>query len=53
MDAIDAAIARGESLEAFRARVPELMRRMDETAMAETLHNMTFSGVISGQGGEQ
>ena len=52
-DAIDAAIARGESLEAFKARVPELMRRMDETATAETLHNTTFSGVISGQGGEQ
>ena len=50
-DAIDAAIARGESLETFKARVPELMRRMDETATAETLHNMTFSGVISGQGG--
>lgn len=52
-DAIDAAIARGESLKMFKARVPELMRRMDETATAETLHNMTFSGVISGQGGEQ
>lgn len=49
-DAIDAAIARGESLEAFKARVPELMRMMDETATAETLHNMTFSGVVSGQG---
>ena len=52
-DAIDAAIARGESLEAFKARVPELMRRTDEAATAETLHNTTFSGVISGQGGEK
>ena len=50
-DAIAAAIARGDSLEAFGAQVPDLMRQMDESATAEALHNTTFSAALSGQAG--
>ena len=49
--AVDAAIARGDSLEVFGKRLPALMREMDETAVAETLHNTTFSAALSGQAG--
>ena len=50
-DAIAAASERGDTLEEFSTRVPDLMREMDETAAAEALHNTTFSAALSGQAG--
>ena len=41
------ALASGEDLQAFRARLPGLLERMDDAALAILLRNMTFSGDIS------
>ncbi len=51
LDAANAAMARGDSLEKFRAQIPEIIRRMDDTAVAEALHRTTFSAALSGQAG--
>ena len=44
-------LERGETLEDFRARLPELLAAMDDSALVETLHRMGFSAALSGQAG--
>lgn len=46
--ALDAAIARGDSLEAFRAGLPELLNRMDSAALGERLARASFVGRLAG-----
>ena len=45
------ALERDETLEDFRARLPELLAAMDDSAFTETLHRMGFSAALSGQAG--
>ena len=46
-----AALERGESLEAFRDRLPALFADMDSTHLVETLRRMGFSARLSGDAG--
>jgi phage gp29-like protein len=46
---IDKALAAGESLQAFAARLPELGRRMDATPLAERLARAAFSARLAGE----
>lgn len=46
---LDKAVAAGESLEAFRARLPELMSRMDGAPMAERLARAAFVAHLAGE----
>lgn len=46
-----AGLERGESLEDFRARLPALFARMDDSALVETLRRMGFSARLSGGAG--
>ena len=45
-----AALERGESLEAFRSRLPELFVEMDASRLTETLRRMAFSAALSRRG---
>ena len=45
------ALERGDTLEDFRARLPDLFAAMDDERLAETLHRMGFSAALSGQAG--
>ena len=45
------ALERGDTLEQFRARLPDLFAAMDDERMVETLHRMGFSAALSGQAG--
>ena len=45
------ALERGDTLEDFRARLPELLAAMDDAPLVETLHRMGFSAALSGQAG--
>lgn len=47
-----AAVARGDGLEDFRARLPELFARMDDAELVETLRRMGFSAALSGMVGD-
>ena len=49
--AAGAALERGETLESFRDRLPELFARMDDSALIETLRRMGFSAALSGDAG--
>ena len=44
-------LERGETLEQFRARLPDLLAAMDDAPMVETLRRMGFSAQLSGQAG--
>lgn len=46
---LDKAVALGESLESFRARLPELVTRMDSAPLAERLARATFVANLAGQ----
>ncbi|MGK2898121.1 MAG: DUF935 domain-containing protein [Burkholderiaceae bacterium] len=46
---LDKAVAAGESLESFRARLPELVTRMDSAPLAERLARATFVANLAGQ----
>ncbi len=46
-----AALERGESLEAFRDRLPQLFAAMDDSRLVETLRRMGFSARLSGDAG--
>ena len=46
-----AALERGDSLEAFRDRLPALFAEMDDSRLVETLRRMGFSAVLSGDAG--
>ncbi len=45
---LDRAVAAGETLEAFRARLPQLVTAMDYTPMAERLARTAFVGALTG-----
>ena len=47
-----AAVARGDGLEDFRARLPELFARMDDAELVETMRRMGFSAALSGMVGD-
>ena len=46
-----AALERGDSLEAFRDRLPALFSEMDDLRLVETLRRMGFSAALSGNAG--
>ena len=46
-----AALERGDSLEAFRDRLPALFSEMDDSRLVETLRRMGFSAALSGNAG--
>ena len=46
-----AALERGDSLEAFRDRLPQLFAEMDDSRLVETLRRMGFSASLSGNAG--
>lgn len=48
LDEIDNALLRGESLEAFAARLPELVDRLDGRPLAERLARASFIGRLAG-----
>lgn len=43
------ALARGDTLEQWRGALPELLERMDDSLIVETLRRMGFSAATSGQ----
>lgn len=45
------ALERGDTLEDFRARLPDLFAAMNDERLVETLHRMGFSAALSGQAG--
>ncbi|MCY4405247.1 MAG: DUF935 family protein [Rhodospirillaceae bacterium] len=45
------ALERGDKLEDFRARLPDLLAAMDDEPLVETLHRMGFSAALSGRAG--
>ena len=49
--AAGAALERGESLEAFKGRLPALFAEMDASRLTETLRRMGFSARLSGDAG--
>lgn len=51
LEAARHALERGETLEVFRARLPELLADMDDGPFVETLHRMGFSAALSGRAG--
>ena len=51
MAAAGDALERGDTLEQFRARLPDLFAAMDDERIVETLHRMGFSAALSGQAG--
>ena len=51
LDAAGEGLERGESLEQFRARLPELLAAMDDERLIETLGRMGFTAALSGQAG--
>lgn len=51
MDAMTAALARGESLEAFAAQLPDLVAQMDGRPLAERLARTSFIGHLAGEAG--
>ena len=51
MAAAGEALERGDTLEQFRARLPDLFAAMDDERVVETLHRMGFSAALSGQAG--
>lgn len=48
---LENAVAAGESLEAFAARFPELLERMDSRPLAEQLARANFVGRLAGEAG--
>jgi phage gp29-like protein len=46
---LDKAVAAGESLEAFAARVPELVKLMDGQPITEDLARAAFSARLAGE----
>ena len=46
-----AALARGESLETFRARLPQLLGELEDDEFVEALARMGFSARLSGDAG--
>lgn len=46
-----AALERGDSLEAFRDRLPQLFAAMDDSRLVETLRRMGFTARLSGDAG--
>lgn len=46
---LDKAVARGESLEAFRARLPELIDQMDSRPQAERMARAAFLARLMGE----
>lgn len=48
-DALTAAIANGDTLEAFAARLPELIDRLDGRPLAERLARASFIGHLAGE----
>lgn len=51
LEAVAAALERGDSLEAFRASLPALFAELDDTRLAEALRRMGFSAAVSGAAG--
>ena len=51
MEAAGDALERGDTLEQFSARLPDLFAAMDDERIVETLHRMGFSAALSGQAG--
>lgn len=51
LNAAGRALERGESLETFRARLPDLFAAMDDRRLVETLRRMGFTGQLSGNAG--
>ena len=51
MEAAGEALERGDTLEEFRARLPDLFAAMNDERFVETLHRMGFSAALSGQAG--
>jgi phage gp29-like protein len=49
LDELDRAVAQGESLDAFRARLPEMLVRMDFTALGDSLARAAFSARLAGE----
>ena len=47
----DAALTRGESLEGFRAELPQMFAAMDDTMLVRALRRMGFSAALSGDAG--
>ena len=43
------ALSAGDGAQAFRARLPALVERMDDTAVVRLLHHLTFSAELSGR----
>lgn len=48
LDEMDRAVATGETLQSFAARLPDLIQRMDATAMGEQLARVGFSAQLAG-----
>ena len=46
-----AALGRGDSLESFRAQLPEMFASMDDAMLIQILRRMSFSAVLSGDAG--
>lgn len=51
--ALDAAVASGETLEQFRARLPALVAEMDNTPLAERLARASFTARLAGEAGAE
>ena len=51
LEAAGEALERGDTLEQFRARLPELLAAMDDGPIVATLHRMGFTAALSGQAG--
>ena len=49
LDELQAAVDRGDTLEAFAARLPELIERMDGRPLAEQLARTSFIGHLAGE----
>lgn len=48
---LDRSVAAGESLAAFRDRLPELLARMDATPLADSIGKAAFSARLAGEAG--
>lgn len=50
--ALDAAVASGETLESFRAKLPQLASQIDSRPLAERLARASFVARLAGEAGE-
>ncbi len=46
-----AALENGESLQTFRARLPDLIAALDDAKLIETLRRLGFTAALSGNAG--